>query len=538
MNTTEVIPLETLVKNYALEVGFDLVGISSADPFDAHKRVTLQRIRDGLMDGLPWFNPSRVERGADPQSLLPGARSVISVALSYHLSANGKPRNLEGRVARYAWGDDYHKLMKKRLKLYVRGLSERIGRHIKARWYVDDGPMLDRAAAQRAGVGWFGKNTNVLTSTHGSWVFLGQVITDLELKPDPPLKKNCGSCTLCLQACPTGALPAPYVIDNERCISHQTIENRGDIPLEIRPLMSDWVFGCDICQDVCPVNVNALYTREQAFKKKRFTTLQLIEILEMTDEEFRRRFSNSPLKRAKLVGLKRNACVALGNAADPAAIPALTRALNEDQPLVRRHAAWALGRIGGDEAHASLQRALPSQTDPTTRREIKSALATFSSQPPIRHSREGGNPYATLSQGITSAHPSYPTRAHPDQTPSAHPEPVEGSSVSRHSRLSPRHSRAGRNPPTTLSQGITSAHPEPVEGSSVSRHSRLSPRHSRAGGNPSSPFPLDPHPSFRRKPESSPSVPPHPLVPAKAGTHLLSAPAKAEDGGETSHPPS
>ena len=133
-------------------------------------------------------------------------------------------------MARYAWGDDYHKVMKKRLKLYVRGLSERLGREIKARWYVDDGPMLDRAAARRAGVGWFGKNTNVLTSSHGSWVFLGQVVTDLELKPDLPLKKSCGSCVLCLQACPTGALPAPYVLDNQRCISHQTIENRGDIP--------------------------------------------------------------------------------------------------------------------------------------------------------------------------------------------------------------------------------------------------------------------------------------------------------------------
>ena len=170
-------------------------------------------------------------------------------------------------MARYAWGDDYHKVMKKRLKLYVRGLSERLGREIKARWYVDDGPMLDRAAARRAGVGWFGKNTNVLTSSHGSWVFLGQVVTDLELKPDLPLKKSCGSCVLCLQACPTGALPAPYVLDNQRCISHQTIENRGDIPTEMRPLMSDWVFGCDICQDVCPVNVKALYTREQAFRK-------------------------------------------------------------------------------------------------------------------------------------------------------------------------------------------------------------------------------------------------------------------------------
>ena len=262
-------------------------------------------------------------------------------------------------MARYAWGDDYHKVMMKRLKLYVRGLSERLGREIKARWYVDDGPMLDRAAARRAGVGWFGKNTNVLTSSHGSWVFLGQVVTDLELKPDLPLKKSCGSCVLCLQACPTGALPAPYVLDNQRCISHQTIENRGDIPTEMRPLMSDWVFGCDICQDVCPVNVKALYTREQAFRKKRFTTIQLLEMLEMTDEEFRRRFSGSPLKRAKLVGLKRNVCVALGNSGDISAVPALAKALAEGKPLVRRHAAWGLGPAGGRRRVGGFATCLP-----------------------------------------------------------------------------------------------------------------------------------------------------------------------------------
>ena len=374
MELNDAASLEDLVKRYALEIGFDLVGISSADTFEDHKRVTLQRLREGLMDGLPWFNQARVERGTDPQRLLPGARSIISVALSYHLPANGPPQTLQGRVARYAWGDDYHKVIKKRLKLYVRGLSERLGRDVQARWYVDDGPMLDRAAAQRAGVGWFGKNTNILTSSHGSWVFLGQVVTDLELKPDAPLKKNCGSCTLCLQACPTDALPAPYTIDNEKCISHQTIENRGDIPLEIRPLMSDWVFGCDICQDVCPVNVKALYTREQAFKKKRFTTLQLLEMLEMTEDEFRQRFSNSPLKRAKLAGLKRNACVALGNSRDSSAIPALMRSLNEGEPLVRRHAAWALGTLGGDEARSALKNALRTETDPPTRREIKNAL--------------------------------------------------------------------------------------------------------------------------------------------------------------------
>ena len=377
MTMNKVVPLEKLVKGYALEVGFDLVGIAVAEPFLDHKRVTFQRLGDGLMDGLPWFNRSRVERGTDPQRLLPGARSIISVALSYHLPANGAPQTSEGRVARYAWGDDYHKVMKKRLKLYVRGLSERLGRDIKARWYVDDGPMLDRAAAQRAGVGWFGKNTNILTSTHGSWVFLGQIVTDLELKPDLPLRKNCGSCTLCLQACPTGALPAPYVIDNEKCISHQTIENRGDIPCEIRPLMSDWVFGCDICQDVCPVNVKALYTREQAFKKKRFTTLQLLEMLDMTEGEFRQRFSNSPLKRAKLAGLKRNACVALGNSRDTFAVPALSRALLEEGPLVRRHAAWALGILGGPDSQTALQSALTSESDEPTRREIYDALASL-----------------------------------------------------------------------------------------------------------------------------------------------------------------
>ncbi len=381
MDAIKITPLEDLVKDYALELGFDLVGISSADAFADHRRVTLQRLRDGLLNGLPWFNRDRVERGTDPQRLLPGARSVISVALSYHLPSNGPPQSLEGRVARYAWGDDYHKVMKKRLKAYVRGLSEKLDRHIQARWCVDDGPMLDRAAAQRAGVGWFGKNTNILTATHGSWVFLGQVVTDLDLRPDIPLKKNCGGCTLCLRACPTGALPAPYVIDNEKCISHQTIENRGDIPLAIRPLMSDLVFGCDICQDVCPVNVKSLYTREQAFRKKRFTTLQLAEILDMTDDEFRQRFSGSPLKRAKLAGLKRNACVALGNSADLSAVPHLVRALDDAEPLVRRHAAWGLGRLGGCEARSALQNALTSESDEPTRREINDALAAQSTTP-------------------------------------------------------------------------------------------------------------------------------------------------------------
>ena len=369
--------LKDQVKDYARELGFDLVGIASADSFTDHEAITLERIRGGLMDGLPWFTEPRVRRGCNPEELLPGTRSIIALGMSYYVpEEDGKGSNgLQGKVARYSWGDDYHKVMKERMKAMVEGLSHRLGRPIRARWYVDDGPMLDRAVAQRAGIGWFGKNTNILTSSHGSWVFLGQVITDIEMEPDPPSKKTCGDCVRCIDACPTGAIIAPYVIDNARCISYLTIENRGPIPRQLRPLMYDWVFGCDICQDVCPVNRKAARAREQAFNKRRFATVDLVAILEMTEEEFRERFSNSPIKRAKRVGLQRNACVALGNTGDPAAVPVLARALQDGETLVRSHAAWGMGRLGCAEATRALEGALAREADPQVVQEIREALA-------------------------------------------------------------------------------------------------------------------------------------------------------------------
>jgi epoxyqueuosine reductase len=363
--------VKRLIKKYAREAGFDLVGVASAEAFDEHKAVTLERIRRGLMDGLPWFTEARVAMGADPQSLLPGAKSIISLGLSYHLPEQPGEGAASGRVARYAWGDDYHQVMKARMRGYAEGLSRRLGREVRARWYVDDGPMLDRVAAQRAGIGWFGKNTNILSPSHGSWIFLGQVVTDLELEPDTPSKKTCGECVRCIVACPTGAIVAPYVLDNKRCISHLTIENRGPIPLELRPLMGDWVFGCDLCQDVCPVNVKAEYSREKAFQNKRFTTLELTALLKLTEEEFRQRFSNSPIKRAKLWGLKRNACVALGNSGDRSSVPALAKALRDEHPIVRGHAAWALGRLGGRE---EVRGRLEEEGDEGVREEIGRAL--------------------------------------------------------------------------------------------------------------------------------------------------------------------
>jgi epoxyqueuosine reductase len=241
--------------------------------------------------------------------------------------------------------------------------------------------MNDRAAAERSGVGWFGKNTNILTPSHGSWVFLGQVITDLKLKPDESLKKTCGACILCIEACPTEAIVKPYVIDNRKCISFLTIELRGTIPRELRPLVGDWVFGCDICQDVCPVNRKADQGQEPAFEKKHdFDAPSLLPLLDLDDEEFSKRFRGSPIKRAKRTGLQRNVCVALGNIGDVVALPRLSTTLVSAEKLIRLHAAWAIGRIGGKNAKEILVAALAREENMSVRAEIDLSLREMTSR--------------------------------------------------------------------------------------------------------------------------------------------------------------
>jgi len=382
IKTTDI---KTTIKDIATGLGFDLVRVTSAEEFADDRRVALERIRDGLLDGLPWYTPDRVKRGTTPQELLPGARSIICLGLNYHRpqapsqTPSGHNQQLTGRVASYAQGRDYHRVIKQRMRRLVEELSRRLETELAARWYVDDGPMLDRAAASRSGLGWFGKNTNILSPDLGSWIFLGQIITDLELEPDPPLQKSCGSCVRCIEACPTGAIVGPYVLDNTRCISFQTIENRGAIPRELRPLMMDWIFGCDICQEVCPVNRKAVPTREPAFQRGDLATLDLLQLLSLTEEEFRERFAGTPIMRAKLVGLKRNACVALGNRREPSAVLALSQSLHEEVALVRGHAAWALGQIGGEEARQALQQAGATERDEEVSEEINAALAEFES---------------------------------------------------------------------------------------------------------------------------------------------------------------
>ena len=377
--------LKTQITEYAVQCGFDLVRITGADEFVRDRDAALTRIKSGQMDGLPWFTESRVRRGADPETLLPGARSIICLGLSYLDPADGEgPASRGGKVARYARVKDYHRAMKRRMKALVRTLEERLESSIKAKWYVDDGPMLDRAAAARSGLGWSGPSTNILTPSHGSWVLLGQVITDLELDPDPPLQKTCGSCVRCIDDCPTGAIVAPFVVDNARCISYQTIENRGVIPLEMRPLIGDWVFGCDICQDVCPVNRKAEKPLQPIQKAEAIGPsgkLDLAELLGLSEEEVRARFQGTSIMRAKRVGLRKNACVALGNNRDESGVPALVSALKDAEPLVRGHAAWALGQIAISEAIEGLEQSTTSETDPYVLEEITAALEETRQRP-------------------------------------------------------------------------------------------------------------------------------------------------------------
>ncbi len=369
------------IKALARELGFDLVGVTTAEPFPALQDLLLDRLRRGLMGGLAWFTAERAVVSTDVQRLVPTARSIISLGMSYlgqeaYLpSTPGTPR---GRVARYAWGRDYHPVILRRTAAFIEELRLRYGHTDARKGMVDTARIVDRAVAQRAGVGWYGKNTCILTHSHGSWVFLAEVVTDLELVPDRPLRTTCGACTRCMPACPTGALIQPGVMDVGRCISYLTIEERGAIGRDLRALMGDWIFGCDVCQEVCPVNrrAPALAPAEFGPANGIGPSPELLPLLTMTDVEFARRFAGTPIKRAKRGGLLRNACIALGNIGDPVAIPALGAVLaGECDPLVRTHAAWALGRWREAAARHALERARLTEPDASVREEIMLALA-------------------------------------------------------------------------------------------------------------------------------------------------------------------
>jgi epoxyqueuosine reductase len=272
----------------------------------------------------------------DTGLVLEGVRSVIVVGMNYW---QGGERN---GVARYAWGDDYHELMEDCLQELDKWLTSHGGRQ---RRYVDTGPVLERDFAALAGVGWHGKSTMLISQELGTWFFLGEILTTLEFPADEAAKDRCGSCTRCIAACPTGAIDAPHHLDARKCISYLTIELKGSIPVELRPLIGNRIYGCDDCLEACPWNRFAQVSRETAFAAHEGTQMTLRDLLRLTEEEFRKVFRRSPVKRLKRRGLLRNVCVALGNTGTAEDIPALERACEDAEPLVREHAEWALGRI-------------------------------------------------------------------------------------------------------------------------------------------------------------------------------------------------
>jgi epoxyqueuosine reductase len=372
--------LRQQINTKATALGFDLVGITSAEPL-AHGGRLRAWVAQGFAGEMGYMSRD-VEKRVDPSRVLPEVRSIIVLGINYYTSPS-MPEASPGRgwISRYAWGQDYHTVLSDKLKALVAFIREVEGADVQARWYVDTGPILERELAWRAGLGWPGKNTNLINRRMGSWLFLGAILLDRELGYDAPATAHCGTCTRCLVACPTGALVAPGVLDARRCISYLTIELRGPIPRELRPLMGTHIFGCDICQAVCPWNRKAPAASDVAFLPRAgFAAPELIPLLCLSEDEFRARFHGSPVARAKRRGLVRNVAVALGNLRDLRALPALEAALHDAEPLIRGHAAWALGRIGGSRARHILHDALSTERDADIQGEMTSALAEAAGQ--------------------------------------------------------------------------------------------------------------------------------------------------------------
>jgi epoxyqueuosine reductase len=362
------------LKQVAAELGFSQCGVCPAVATPGSRRLD-QWLAAGYAGQMQYLADRR-DAYADPNRVLDGVRSVFMLAMNYRTVEPVKPQAGEGRVSRYAWGEsDYHDLIHERLKVLAECLRHRVPGAC-VRGVVDTAPLLEREFAQMAGLGWIGKNTLLINRHEGSWFFLAALLTDIELVYDAWQEEDhCGTCRACLDACPTGAFPQPYVLDASRCISYLTIELRGAVPIELRPGIGQWVFGCDVCQEVCPWNSRASSSRQTEFVPRDDSNpIDLIGLFDLDDGAFRERFRHTPLWRPKRRGLLRNAAIVLGNRPTPTAIPALVKGLNDAEPLVRGACAWALGRYRQPAAFEALTSRSSMETDVAVLREIDGAL--------------------------------------------------------------------------------------------------------------------------------------------------------------------
>ncbi len=362
------------IKAAARQAGFDLVGIAPAvTPTGFH--AFLQWLRDGYAGGMEYLS-RREEAYAHPGAIMDGVRSLVLLGINYRSAEPTAPAETGGRVSRYAWsGTDYHDLLRGRLKQLAVDV-EQAAPGTRTRGVVDTAPLLERDFARLAGLGWFGKNTMLLNKQRGSWFFLAALLTDVDLEPDPThFAAHCGTCTRCLDACPTDAFVEPYVLDARRCISYLTIEHKGPIPRELREGVGQWLFGCDVCQEVCPWNRKAPPTSDPLFyPRPDLEPLDAAGLLQLSPEAFRARFRHTPLSRPKRAGLLRNAAIVLGNSGSQSAVPILATALADDEPQVRGASAWALGRLGGAEAREALIARRVVESDPEVGDEIALSL--------------------------------------------------------------------------------------------------------------------------------------------------------------------
>lgn len=360
------------IKSRALEIGFDLIGVSPVGRFPEAERYK-EWLSRGYAGDMRYLERNS-DRREDPGQTLPGAKSVVSCGLNYNTAFPYSTEEADikkGWIARYAWGDDYHTIMDEKLlalEHFILEVSFPEGLCVR---YSDTGPVLERAYGKYGGVGWIGKNTCLINQQIGSWIFLGEIITNIELEYDSPAPDRCGTCTRCIDACPTGAFVEPYVLDSRLCISYLTIELKDKIPYDLRDKINNNIFGCDVCQDVCPWNRKAEVTNESSLQPRDgIYNPPLHSFSGLSADEFRIRFKGSPVKRTKRKGLLRNVLTAMGNSGDKDLLPIIEGYLADDEPLVRAHAVWALWMLKGKDSADSLFNHRKSEKDPIVLEEI------------------------------------------------------------------------------------------------------------------------------------------------------------------------